>query len=215
MKAVVTDSLRSLRSHELPSGWDEFSMTRPCTPLGEMGATQEYLYYVVRMTKPRIVLETGVYRGVSSALILGALEDNGCGKLVSIDLPNVRYVDPTTGGVDSSPLQSGENTGFAIPESLRARWDLRLGDTRRILPDTLRELGQIDFFYHDSEHTYETMKWEYCTVLPHLTLNGTIASDDVGWNSAFEEFVAKNAFMWHGTIAGRLGVATNSPVSLP
>jgi len=38
--------------------------------------------------KPKIIIETSVASGISSAYILKALEDNDCGKLISIDKPN-------------------------------------------------------------------------------------------------------------------------------
>ena len=47
-------------------------------------------------------------------------------------------------------------------------------------------------FYHDSEHTYEMMMWEFKTVFPHVNNNGVICSDDISWNSAFQDFCMDN-----------------------
>src|SRR6185503_16129417 len=77
------------------------------------------LYALVRAAKPRLVVETGVASGLSSAHILRALDRNGIGTLHSIDLPNVQA---------GSILPEGRTSGWIVPESLRARWKLQLGD---------------------------------------------------------------------------------------
>ena len=44
-------------------------------------------YYLIRKLKPEIIVETGVWHGISTAYILLALKANSSGKLFSIDLP--------------------------------------------------------------------------------------------------------------------------------
>jgi predicted O-methyltransferase YrrM len=44
------------------------------------------MYALVRLLSPSVVLETGVANGHSSALILNALAENGCGELHSVDV---------------------------------------------------------------------------------------------------------------------------------
>lgn len=46
----------------------------------------EFLYALVRVTKPRTVLETGTYKGVSSAYMGMALKDNKVGLLDTMDI---------------------------------------------------------------------------------------------------------------------------------
>ena len=46
------------------------------------------LYTTIRQTKPHIVVQTGVASGVSSSLLLLAIEKNSKGRLINIDLPN-------------------------------------------------------------------------------------------------------------------------------
>ncbi|MEM3860661.1 MAG: class I SAM-dependent methyltransferase [Candidatus Micrarchaeaceae archaeon] len=162
------------------------------TLIGKMGGySQECLYYIVKKYKPEIVVETGVYRGISSAFILQALDENGAGELYSIDLPLAKYATED-GSIAFSPLGNGEQTGFAIPDRLKRKWHLILGDSRVELPKLLDRLGQIDLFYHDSQHTYEFMMWEYRTVFPHLKSGSLITSDDISWNSAFKDFCKIN-----------------------
>lgn len=138
---------------------------------------------------PEVVVETGVKYGRSSSFILQALEDNGKGKLYSIDLPNVKYV--SKGEVHSDELESGLSTGFLVPERLRKNWDLRLGDARLELPSLLNSVGLIDFFYHDSIHTYEHMSFEMNLAWAHLRKGGLLIVDDPDWNDALKDFSAK------------------------
>lgn len=50
-----------------------------------------FLYVLCRISRPGVVVETGVGPGVSSTFILRALQRNRSGSLISIDLP-VPYV---------------------------------------------------------------------------------------------------------------------------
>src|SRR5690348_15339929 len=163
VRRLVADSIVAARRAGVEPTLDAAMAAPPRTPLGSLGAPQEYLYRIVRSARPRVVVETGVYRGISTAFLLAGLADNGEGLLVSIDLPDRRYSTPHV--ADASPLAPRETTGYAIPEELRARWRLVVGDTRTSLPTVLEELGSLDLFYHDSEHTAETMAWEYRAAL--------------------------------------------------
>ncbi|HVL49203.1 MAG TPA: class I SAM-dependent methyltransferase [Candidatus Thermoplasmatota archaeon] len=134
-------------------------------------------YAIVRALKPEVVVETGVARGVTSHAILSALEDNGRGRLVSVDLPG---------------LEAGatEAVGELVPEALRARWDLRLGPSASLLPGILRGVGPVDLFIHDSAHTYRNMAREYALGLAALKPEGVLMSDDV-CNDALLEIVER------------------------
>ncbi len=118
------------------------------------------IYLLVRAMKPETVVETGVGAGLSSAVILQALEENGRGNLHSIDL----Y----------------EDAGRLIPEELRHRWRLSVGTSRELLSGILQDHGKVDLFFHDSYHTYENMSFEFESVDGHLVSGGVLASHDVG-----------------------------------
>lgn len=139
------------------------------------------LYFLVRFSRARIIVETGVASGISSAYILQALDDNGGGQLFSIDLPNA---DPL------AEVPESRGTGWMVPATLRKTWDLRLGDSRQLLPAVLDERSPIDIFLHDSLHTYEHMTWEFETAWPRLRADGLLISDDVSMNAAFDDFCA-------------------------
>lgn len=143
----------------------EFALARLC-------------YALCRAQRPQIVIETGVGYGVTSAFLLQALAANGSGGLWSIDLP------PLGEGAD---IQSG----CLVPKPLRARWHLLRGRTRRVLPQLLSELPQVDLFLHDSLHTYRNMLWEFQSAWTKLKPGGVLISDDVAMNKAFEDFAAQ------------------------
>jgi len=140
------------------------------------------LFAVIRVLKPDIVIETGVASGISTLFILRALERNGKGRLYSIDLPNVEQ---------ASTLPEGFEPGWIVPEDLRRRLSLYIGDSRIVLPELLKRLGRIDMFLHDSLHTYDHMMYEYAEVWKYLRDGGVIASDDVDANEAFKHFVER------------------------
>ena len=157
--------------------------------LGEMGSA-EVLYLAVRVLRPRILVETGVAAGLSSAFILKGVEDNGFGVLHSVDLPNYE-IDLAKQGLMEKPIAvipEGTEPGFLVPSYLKTHWRLHIGKTRHVLEPLLRNLMSIDFFLHDSEHSYKNMFFEYGTAWGHLKEGGILLSHDIYWNRAFFDF---------------------------
>jgi predicted O-methyltransferase YrrM len=141
------------------------------------------LYVVVRATRPAVIVETGVASGVSSAHMLRALAANGTGTLHSIDLPNVQQ---------GSGLPEGRASGWIVPDSLRRHWQLSLGDSRKLLPDLLGALDRVDLFFHDSDHSYENMFFEFEQAFPKLENGGLLMSDDSDLHPAWDDFCASH-----------------------
>jgi len=167
----------------------------------------EVLYALVRVIKPDVVVETGVAAGVSTSFMLAALARNGRGELHSIDLPNYEETYfPSLGKSPIAVLPSGKTVGFLIPEGLRPRWHLHRGNTRELLREVLDDLQGVDIFLHDSEHTYETMMFEFETAWPRLKPGGLLLSDDVEWNNSFPDFChqsnVKPIYFWTTGLAG-------------
>lgn len=138
------------------------------------------VYAVCRAMQPRVVVETGVAHGVTSAFLLQALACNGKGELWSVDLPPL--------GRDAEA-----HVGTLVPANLRSGWHLRRGVSRRLLPGILRAVGTVDIFIHDSLHTHSNMWWEFETVWPMLRPGGLLIADDIENNAAFGEFAEKVA----------------------
>jgi len=147
---------------------------RPSFPLDPLGWPAT-IYYFIRKTKPSMIVETGVWYGFSTSMILLALQKNNYGRLVSIDLP--AYFE--TGGYrDENPylsedkrrvsLPEGKNPGFIVPEYLKQRWKMVLGDAKIELPKVFIDVKDIDIFLHDSLHSYQNMTLEFETALKKL-----------------------------------------------
>jgi len=150
------------------------------------------LYLLVRAAHPETVVETGVAEGESTWHILQALAESGGGSLHSIDMPNQFYL--TDGGEVHAEFNAPQaEPGCLVPEGLRRHWKLTLGRSCDKLEEVLREAGPIDLFYHDSEHTYETMMFEYEAAWPHIRRGGYLVSDDATWSAAFREFAERHA----------------------
>jgi hypothetical protein len=151
------------------------------------------LYRLLRHLQPRVAVETGVCNGVSTAFLLLALEDNGGGELHSIDLPEIAGEEYEPGtfwdGKGGAVIPPGKEPGWMVPPGLRDRWHLVLGRSQDELPPLLDRLGEIDFFMHDSEHSYECMSFEFRSAWTALRDGGVLVADDVNVNSAWDEFV--------------------------
>ena len=98
-------------------------------------------YAIVRLLKPRRVIETGTHDGLGSLVILAALDRNGRehdieGQLVSLDL------DPRAGWMVGR----------------HPRFTRIIGSTSETLAPALRE--QTDILLHDSDHSYEYERFE-------------------------------------------------------
>lgn len=143
----------------------DFSLARLC-------------YVLARVTQPSSVVETGVCYGVTSAFLLQALRANGGGCLHSIDLPPLGRA-------------GDEFVGRLVPGHLTNDWRLHRGRSADLLPELARELGQIDFFLHDSLHTYRNMRHEFEIATPFLSPQAVLVADDVEGNSAFMDWVSQ------------------------
>lgn len=149
---------------------------------GTFRAAKE-LYAIIRLFKPDRVIETGVGSGYSSVHILEALRVNGKGRLGSTDLPNRDLL---------WKLPTGLRTGFLVPDSLRGLWTLKLLPSREGLPRLIDEFGGVDLFFHDSEHSYENMRFEFETVYPFLLHGGMMVIDDPMWNTSLLDFARQH-----------------------
>lgn len=138
----------------------------------------ELQYVVTRLLRPAVVVETGVWLGLSSWTMLAAMEASGTGTLVSIDFP---------------PLEETQRVqvGSLVPDRLRHRWDLRLGPSRQLLPEVFAEHPEIDMFVHDSDHTFFNMMREFAQGWEHLVPGGVLLSDDIEANHAFVKFAGR------------------------
>lgn len=113
----------------------------------------EISYLLLRHFRPSKVVEIGSLHGWSTGWLLHALQDNGTGTLITMDL-----IDNATHGVPE-PLAEG-------------RWEFRQGDARKQSPDWLDDL---DYLFIDADHSARFARWYLRDILPRLK-KGTPAS---------------------------------------
>lgn len=176
---------------------NRYQRVRPDSPVPFHLGRFKVWYAIVRLLKPKVVLETGVHDGLSSTLILRAMARNDRGCLVSIDLPDLNLPN----GVDSP--------GWLIPDELKTRWRPYFGDSRRLLPVLARDHAPVDVFIHDSDHSAEFQTFEYRTVRPFLGSNGLLLGDD-----AIPELFATLAKEWDASPILVRGAAPETGVML-
>jgi len=141
------------------------------------------LYPLVRLMKPGVIIETGIGNGLSSSIILSALQKNGSGTLYSID----------TG--KGPEILKPKELGWMVPEDVRTRWEVLVGTSRDLLQSLITRVEKIDLFIHDSDHSYENMTFELELVWPRLAHGGAIVVDDVDnplSRNAFGQFCLRN-----------------------
>jgi predicted O-methyltransferase YrrM len=116
-------------------------------------------YAVARITKPKVVIETGVDKGLGSVVLCSALirnRDEG--------FPG-RYF-----GTDLNP-----KAGFLLNERLRQVGEILYGDSIESLSSFT---APIDLFINDSDHSSEYEYAEYCTIKDRMSMSGIILGDN-------------------------------------
>ena len=167
-----------------------------------------FLYWLVRQARPRIIVQTGVCNGLSAAFMMLALVKNGPeGRLRVIDLPPVFDPDDpawtVAGTVYGVVIPEGKTSGWLVPDAYRDRFEVWNGDAKDLLPKMVDEVDTIDFFFHDSDHTYHHMMFEFHEVKRKLTKGGLLVSDDVSWNASVWDFADEfrvPSYNFRGTI---------------
>jgi predicted O-methyltransferase YrrM len=152
-----------------------------------------FLYWVVRKLKPKTIVQTGVCNGLSSAFMMLALAKNGPdGTLHVVDMPPIfDSTDPNwqvRGKVYGVTIPEGKSSGWLVPDAYQDRFEVLSGDAKDLLPGLLEKVGSIDMFYHDSDHTYDHMMFEFVESKKYLSKNGVIVSDDISWNASLWDF---------------------------
>ncbi len=147
------------------------------------------LYVMARAIQPQHIVETGVSSGVSSAHFLAALRRNGHGILHSVDLPVTQRASALGASESVVSVPPGRWSGWAVPDELKAGWDLRIGRSQEQLPALIRELPAVDLFLHDSHHTPTHLTFELETIRPKLHPGAIVLADNTEWTgAAFDRF---------------------------
>jgi predicted O-methyltransferase YrrM len=137
-------------------------------------------YALVRLTRPRLVVETGVHDGLGSTVLLRALERNAA--------------DGVSGELASFDTRS--DVGWLIPDALRSRHQLVIGDALERLRPVVngREVG---LFIHDSDHRYEHERAELELVTPMMGPQGLLVSDNAHAVTALADHCVRTGLEFH------------------
>lgn len=145
--------------------------------MGGPGAL-ELIYYACEFTNAQHVVETGVAYGWSSLASLLSLAKRG-GRLYSSDMPYL--------------AQDGDQyVGYVVPEKLKNNWKLFRFADKESLPKIFAENPVFDVLHYDSDKSYNGRIWAYDELYKHLRKGGVFISDDIGDNSAYQDFCEKN-----------------------
>lgn len=88
-----------------------------------------YLYNLVRILKPKIIVEVGAWEGCSTSYLACGVRDNGFGKVISIDIT--------------------KGAGSKLPDELKAFVEFRCKDALKYIPEE-----EIDFVFEDGSHLF-------------------------------------------------------------
>jgi predicted O-methyltransferase YrrM len=127
------------------------------------------LYALVREERPELVLEVGLAQGATALSIATALDENGRGRLVSIDpFQQDRWQGTAIAALERSGL-SHLHTLVEQPDYIA-------------LPRLLEDWGSaVDLAYIDGRHSYEYALLDFFYVDRLLKIGGVVGFNDCDW----------------------------------
>ncbi len=136
-------------------------------------------YAIVRLLRPRVVVESGVDRGVGTCVLAAALLRNGqegaAGQVFGLD------IDPLAGSYVAGPYEDVVH--------------LIHGDSLTFLDAMTQD---VDVFIHDSDHSPVHETAEYESVFVRLSPQGVLVTDNGELTDCLFEFARRNVLsFWH------------------
>ncbi|MGZ3672624.1 MAG: O-methyltransferase, partial [Bdellovibrionota bacterium] len=131
-------------------------------------------YALVRARKPKVVVETGVEKGLGACVLAAALLKNA-----EEGHPGKYY------GTDINP-----EAGYLFRAPYSKAGEILYGDSI----ESLKKLeAQIDFFINDSDHSAEYETREYETVEPKLSPGALLISDNAHCNDKLVNYARQTS----------------------
>ncbi len=143
------------------------------------GGFYPLIFFIVKYSKPKVIVETGVAAGFSSYAILKAIDENKSGKLYSSDFPYFRMPKPE------------RFIGIVIPKYLKKHWELFIEGDDINLPIISKKINKIDIFHYDSDKSYNGRKNSLFSLKKNINSDTIIIMDDIQDNSFFYDYVMK------------------------
>ena len=129
-------------------------------------------YAIVRMNKPKLVIETGVDKGLGSCVIAAALLRN-----------REEGFEGSYYGTDINP-----SAGFLFKAPYNQVGKILYGDSI----ESLKKINEpIDVFINDSDHSENYEAEEYETIKNQLSASSYIIADNAHCNTKLHEFALK------------------------
>lgn len=152
-----------------------------------------FLYAYILKYRPSMVVETGVANGITTNVMMKALEVTG-GSLHSFD------INPKTNNVY-------DGNGRWYHHHLE-------GNLKKSLINEISNLPKIDLWVHDSNHGYSWQSFEFNLATKKLGSNGVLCADDVDSSTAWGLITPQNFQETVGIFDKRkiFGIATGSKV---
>lgn len=141
------------------------------------GGAFAFLYWLVRLTKPEIVVETGVAAGWTSTAVLAAMARNDHGHLYSSDFPYFRQAD------------AERYIGVLVEQDLRDRWTLSTAGDAATLPRLAAELPAIDLVHYDSDKSVNGRNFGVPLLHRKVGAGGLVIVDDIANDGWFRSYV--------------------------
>jgi Methyltransferase domain len=137
-------------------------------------------YVIARALEPELIVETGIYRGLGSLVLLRALERNreqgSPGELLSFD------INPHAGGL--------------VREQARGHWRRLIGSTRELLVPAL-DGRRVGMFIQDTPHTVENQRFEFGVALANAAPELVLVDCSGGQSPALGELCSEQGGVHH------------------
>lgn len=160
------------------------------------GGAYDLIYFLTRLLRPQVIVETGVAAGFSSRAFLTALDANGGGTLLSSDFPYFRLADPE------------RYVGYLVEPELRKEWTPLVKGDRTNLPQIAARAERIDLFHYDSDKSYDGRSFALRELERRFTPSTVVIFDDIQDNWHFRDFAAgkdHRVFAFEGKWVGMTG----------
>ena len=137
-------------------------------------------YCVTRIRKPALIVETGTQDGLGAAVLTRALQRNReegyPGMLLTFDIQ--------------------PDSGWLLDQSAAENFMIIIEDTKTALAKHLQQ-RRVDFFIHDSNHSYDHELFELKTVTRYANEHAVLISDNAHGGNAMRDFCKAHDLRFH------------------
>ncbi len=156
-------------------------------------------YILVRLLKPRFVVESGVDRGIGTCILAAAILRNQAegfgGRVIGLDINPFagRYIAPPYGDI----VEIAYGTSLSYLENLSQT---------------------VDLFIHDSDHSPDYEMKEYELVRDKLSPDGVLVSDNAELTTCLFDFAQKNSmafWYWQEEVVDHVATGGGIGLAIP